>query len=405
MVRFGNNFFVARGDTLELGYIDLGRPNPQYVDAGAATFTLATAGLPAWNDFDTMFLFSHGANLFGFATGSPISGPTAGQVPSSFTWDYGTLGGEDRAQRIDASKGDSLWALYLQSEALVTTPVPGAADDGGTLDVDFSCNVSKAAAQLTSLTINSGPNAAPATFATTPVQSVGIIYPRTQWAARASEVHSQATVGAESLYVFAGPSPGLANAELINCFNFPAFGGNPISDINRSLMVVDRLPTAWRRMGMAQTSYRVIKTVLDAGTWTSTGNAYAEAGLNQPLGPQVHSPIQVRVQGIAADQLVTVAAAMPLTVTWQPSAGLPAATGFSISLLRMTRTNGSTSRPVVARAFSGGNSFSFPAEFITPGAVYQLRVQARVSTASESAPYNGEISSQADAITNPFIAQ
>jgi hypothetical protein len=403
-LREGNFFYVGHADTLEVGFNDLGRPNPEWVDAGAATFTLATAGLPAWGDLDAILLFSQGANLYGFDMTALTAGPTAGVVPSAFTWDYGRLEGGTRAGRLDGTKGDTLWAVWLQNQALITTPVAGAADDGGTADVAFACGVSAAVAHVPSLTINAGPNAAAATFTATPSQSIGVTFPRTQWATRVPEGHPLAEQYYEEVYVSAEPAPDTASVDLLYCTNDPRYE-NPVSDINRSLSVVNPFPASWQVVSTAAIDYRVGKSIADAGTWYATGSASVKLDLNQPLAPQVHPPAQVRVQSIPADQLVTVAAAGPLSVTWQPNAASPAPTEYAVFVLHLTRSNGVTSRTQVAGALTRGTSFTFPAGTLAIGGIYQLRVRARVTTAPEARPYSSRISSTADAITNPFLAQ
>lgn len=404
VIRYGNFFYVARGDSLDIGSMDLGRPDQQYVDAGAATFTLASAGLPAWSDLDSMILFSQGANLYGWDPAALTSGPTAGAIPSAFTWDYGALTGAVDAPRLEASKGDTLWAMFLQGQALITTPVPGAAEDGGTANVPFQCNVSAAVAHLTSVTVNAGPNAAAVTFSATPSQSIAVTFPRTQWAARTAEVHPRAVLSGESLYVVAEPGIATASADLISCFNDPRFD-NPVSDINRSVTVVNPLPTNWRLLGVAETLFRVSVTLPDAGTWSSAASTYAVSELNQPLTPQVHAPLQLTVQSIPADQLVTAAAAGPLTVSWAPSPGLPAATDYLVSVLRMTKPMGVINRGSIAGALTRGTSFTFPPGTLSLGGIYQVRVRARVTPATEAGPFLERVTSSADAVTNPFLAQ
>ncbi len=404
MVRYGNAFYVAQTDTLDVGYTDLGRPDQQYVDAGAATFTLATAGLPMWNDFDSILLFSQGANLYGWDPSALSSGPTAGMTPTSFTWDYGLLTGGVDAPRLEASKGDTLWAIYLQYQPLISTPVPGAAEDGGVADVTLDCSVSSAAAHITSTTINPGPNAAAGTFATTPQQALAVTWPRTQWAARATEAHPQATQYYETLYVVAEPASATASADLISCANDTRFG-NPVSDVNRSVTVVNPLPTAWRSFGFASANFRVSTTILDAGVWSATGEMTAQADLNQPLVPQVHPPTQLKVQSIAADQFVTAATAGPLTVTWSANTAPPAATDYSVTLLRLTKPMGLITRTRVATGFTRGTSLTFPTGLLELGGIYQLRVAARITTAAASSPFDGRTTSTAEAISNPFIAQ
>lgn len=403
--RWGNSYYVARGDTLDLGFTNLGRPDQQRVDAGAATFTLATAGLPAWSDLDWVLLFSHGGDLYGFNTGALTSGPADGEVPTSFTWDYGALSGRSSAQRIDAAQGDTLWAIHMKNQAVITTPVPGAAEDGGVLDVPFDCQVATSAAHLTSVTINAGPNAAGATFVAPQTRSVALTLPRTQWATRTGEVHPQAVLAGETFYVAAEPTGAATNsADLISCFNDPRFG-NPVSDINRSVTVINTLPASWNVLGVGVMNYRVTTQVLDAGTWSSAGSIWAESPLNQPFLPQVHPPTQLTVQSIAAHQLLTAAVAGPLSVTWNANPAAPAATQFSVAVLRITRPAGFTIRTQVASALTRGASFTFPVGTLTAGGIYQLRVRAVVTTSAESGPFLGRTSSFADAISNPFLAQ
>jgi hypothetical protein len=406
VIRYGNSFYVSQTDALDVGFTDLGRPDQQYIDAGAATFTLATAGLPAWNDLDSLLLFSQGANLYGWNPSALTSGPTAGATPTSFTWDYGLLTGGSDAPRLEASKGDTLWALYLQYQPLITTPVPGAAEDGGVLDVPLECNVLTSAAHLTSTTINPGPNAAAGTFTATNSQSLAVTWPRTQWAARATEAHPQASQYYETLYVVVEPANATASADLISCANDTRFG-NPVSDVNRSVTVavLDPLPTSWRAFGFATANFRVSTTILDAGVWSATGEMTAQADLNQPLVPQVHPPSQLKVQSIAADQLITAATAGPLTVSWSANAAPPAATDYSVSLVRLTKPMGTIVRTRVAGGVTRGTSFTFPTGILELGGIYQLRVAARITTAAASSPFDGRTTSTAEAISNPFIAQ
>ena len=405
VIRFGATLVESSVDTLDIGFTDLGRLDVDALDAGAATLHLDVTGLPAWGDLDDVQFFSVGANFYGGGVVAQTMGPTAGMVPTAFEYDYGRLAYFDTSPRVEAAKGDRLWLGFLKWEALITTPVPGAADDGGVLDVPLGCNVLRSTATVGGLNVMAGTNTASASFATAPTTSLGVTWPRTQWDARRSEVHPAAITTGESLYYSAEPLPETASADLISCFNDPRFE-NPVSDVNRSMTVGNPYPASWAVVGSVQNNYRVTRTVADAGSWSATGSVYVKTPLGQPLVPGIHSPSGVTVQSIAASQLVTVASANPLGVSWLAPVGPPNADDYVVQVLRITKdVNGLQSRATVMTAITRNTSFTFPGGVLATGAIYQVRVRARETGAPADRPFSTPLRSTSEAISNPFLAQ
>ena len=402
--RSGTLWVETSGDQLDFGFNDLGRTDVTQIDAGAARLNVTVSGIPAWAAADDVSFFSVGANLYGSATAAFTTPPVAGQVPTSLSLDYGLLAYGDQSPAIDASKGDSLYLSYLHNEALITTPVPGAADDGGTLDRPLSCLVAKSSVSMSNVTITPGTNTVSASFVAAPTRSLGITWPRTQWAALGAEVHPDAITTYESLYYAAEPAPETASGDLVSCFNDVRFE-NPISDINRSLTVGNPYPTSWGVLGYLSTSYRVSKAVADAGTWSSTGFGSVKVGPGQPLVPGVHPPRAATVQSIGFGSVSIVATASALVVSWMPPATGPVPTDYRVQLVAVVRDSLGIRRSTVAAGLTRGGSFTFPAGLITLGSIYQLRVEARVSAAPESRPLGSRYDSTFQVISNPFLAQ
>lgn len=405
LIRTGTTFVESTVDQLDTGYNDLGRLDAEQVDAGDATLRLNVSGLPAWFDLDDVQFFSVGANLYGSGFNGLLMGPSEGMVPTSFDYDWGSLAFSTSSPRVDAAKGDRLWMAFMKWEALITTPVPGAADDGGVLNVPLSCNVIKSSVVRGDVTIDAGLNSLTLVFPTATTTPLSVNWPRTQWDARKSEVHPTAITTGESLYYSSEPLSETASGDLINCFNDPRFD-NPVSDLTRSVMVANPFPPSWTVVGVVQNTYRVTKTVADAGSWSSTGSVFAKLDVGQPLVPGVHSPSTLRIQNQAGDQIVASASALPFTVSWVAPVGPPNADDYLVQVLRITRdVNGLQTRQVVMTAITRNTSFTFPGGQLATGAIYQVRVRARETGAPPERPFATRFRSMSEAISNPFISQ
>lgn len=81
------------------------------------------------------------------------------------------------------------------------------------------------------------------------------------------------------------------------------------------------------------------------------------------------------------------------------------ATDFQVLMMKISKTNGTTSRTTAAFAQTRDTSFTFPPGLMTPGTVYSVRVRARVTSSTEQKPFATPAGSTAEALTYPFLAQ
>jgi hypothetical protein len=402
IAHFGTGYYVTSGDTLDLGYDGLGRMDVENIDAGVATLALDVSGLPAWGNGDDLQFLSPGADFYGYGTYGAQTEPTVGVVPSHLEYDYGSLALDTTAPRVDARRGDSLYAVFMQHRELIA---PTQRPDGGSSFSPFFCGWATAAAKLTSVTINPGRNAVTAPFVTAPTVTLGLIYPRTQWAARSVEAHPSAVMSTEELYFVSEPVKRGVSGDLLQCVNNP-FPNEVFVDVNRSITTGNPFPASWPLRGSVTSTYRMRKTVADAGTWTATARSSVSARAGDPLAPGVHPPRQVLVQGMGADQVETVVAASPLSVSWTPSTQSPQASAYVVNVVQMVRdAGGVTYRSTVAFARTGATSFTFPPGTLQLGQMYQLRVGALETASPEGTPNSQAASSTAEAMSNPFRAQ
>lgn len=404
VVRYSRSFFVASTDTFNRGSVDVGRADTRWIDAGAANLTLAVAGLPAWSDGDDLHLFSLGASFYGYGSYGLTSGPTVGMVPTSFSFDYGNTYSTSGAPAVSAAKGDSLYVAYMKNTFVAEDLQPGALEDGGTFALPFTCKVATSGARATNLEVVPGPNAAALTFTATANTPTALKYPRSQFAARELEVHPAAIEFYEELYVVAEPLPNSTSADLVLCSQYPDTS-YPLTDLDAQVNVASPFPASWGRTASVDVTYRTGHTFPDAGTWFTRGYVRARAPVGTVVAPGVHSPTNLKVQGVAAMDLTTVSSAGPVVVTWGRSTQPPAATDFLVELVRMSKdSSGSTTRTTVTSALTRDTSFAFPVGFLTPGGVFFVRVSARVTASPEGAPYSLPVDSSATALSNAFIA-
>lgn len=394
--RFGVYNIVTSVDVVDWGYPNVGRTDVVLLDAGT-TLTLAVAGLPVWA-YNNMTIYSPGAGLDStrFATNLTPQ-PTAGQVPTTLTSDYGTLTTGVSAPAIDASKGDSLYVTYFEQVAL--TPTTDANP--------FFCDGSKYGGHTTGLTMKPGINAASMTFSQTPSESIGVIFPRTQWVARAPEVHPDAAIVREQFSVSTTPIAGVTGTDLLTCY-YIVDSPSDLVDITKSVTLANPYPASWSKLTAAIVTYQVRKMVAgtDGKPWPVEAESQTRIVTGQSSAPGVHAPSALTVQGFAANAVATVAAAAPLSVTWAPSTGSPAPTGYRVILSQLNRRFvDDAGRTTISWVFTHGTSHTFAPGLMVVGKVYSVRVIAEVSTAPEGQPFNGTLSSSATALTNPFIAQ
>lgn len=394
IIRYDRYFFVGNTDTFNAGGNDVGREDARRLDAGTANLTLAVAGLPVWNDGD---------DVYGYTSNALTSGPMAGTVPTSFSFDYGSASGGSTEPAVSAAKGDSLYAAYMKNTFIAEDEQPGAMEDGGAFYLPFTCGVATSGGRVTTLEVGPGPNAAALTFTAPAATPTALKYARTQFVAREAEVHPQAIEFYEEFIVIAEPLADTTSADLVFCSQYPDTS-YALTDIDAQVNVASPFPASWARAAYAGVTYRTGHTFADAGTWFTREYVRTRAEVGTLVAPGVHSPTNLSVQSIGATDITTASSASPVLVSWARNLQPPAATDFLVELVRMTKVGTTTVRTTVVSALTRSTSFTFPVGFLTPGSVYFVRVTARQTTAPESAPYSVPTNSEAAALSNAFIA-
>ncbi len=421
VAQVGTSYYVSTVDALDLGYSGTGRFDTVTVDAGTTTLNLSVAGLPAWNDnvplesdnlnLDDLQFFSAGAQLYGYAEDfladqAPDSHPWH-QVPTNFVLDYGSLTGA-QAPLVNASRGDSLWVTYMQRRTLTVSPGWYPQSDGGIAlgNLPMECRASTLVAAPNNVTLHPGTNALSATFNSTTTRDVALDWRRDEWNARNAETHPSAPAPREEyLFVTASPSRHSTSADLLDCFNrYPFVVPDGLPDagqainVTKTLTVADPWPASWVREAYLTQIRYTQHTLPDGGlSPTATASDWARFELGAPIAPSLHAPQNLTVNGLST-QLETVVAGQPLRVAWQrhPS---PAATNFRLTLVKRA------GRTIVARVYTRGTSFTFPAGFMTAGETYYVRVAAELDASPEGYPNSLNESAHIEAISNTFVAQ
>lgn len=387
LLRYDKAFLRTNLSAVDLGTVTLGRVDVErFAPDASVSLTLALSGLPVWGADDNLDFFSSGTGLSNFS----LDAPTPGAVPTSVTLDYLQLSRPNLFARLDSTRGDS---LFVFRRTTVEVGADVLADGGVT---PLSCDSVADTALITALTISAGANAAVASFSNMPSRVVTLQYPRDAWRAVASEVYPQAFLRTDTASVLLARPELLSVFNLVSCRNFPPAEGTPLAAISHSFTVPGQGPADWVKKSTVRVTYGARGLWPDGGSTFMTATGGTSGLLGEPLTPGVHAPTAITVQGKPGNNVGTVNAAAPLTVTWVKSTVAPVAERFTVSL------EGSGFTAITTEA-----QFTFPAGVLTAGNEYFVRVEADVMNdpASERRPYAAYRTSFMTAVSNRFIAQ
>jgi hypothetical protein len=414
-IKFRRSWYVTQASEVDLGRYFLGRPDVEQIDAGAVTLSLATAGLGTWSATDRLEFFSEGANAYGINTASNESawrsGPATNASATSFGFDYGKLSAATSFPKIDSTKGDTLWALWMKETALIQTPVPSELEDGGTeiIQVPFLCSTAAAGAHQLGLNVIAPVTAAALNFSSTPTVMVGVTLPRDQWFALAPTAHATGEATLETLSI--GPLPGgikTGYPDLVTCQNAPLLD-NPSGNINRSLTLANPFPSSWPVSSEYVVRLSSRNRIPDGGTYIARGYFGGIGLAGQPMLPRLEPVSELKIQGTSGNSISEVAASSQLEVTWAAPKKGTTPTVYQVAIENIVPKGGLFERQTIAFATTPNTSFAFPKDTLVVGLVYSISVTAIVVQHDvQKAPtsiFEEPSYLFMDAFTNAFLAR
>ncbi|KFE64659.1 PKD domain-containing protein [Hyalangium minutum] len=373
LLRFGGSYLWAHSRMLDLSRADLGR-HDTVIEPETTQLQMQVSGLNPWQGGDDFQLSSASTGL-GYFSATSCSTPffpedLDGETSFNFTIDYlysmqncGTP-----AARIDASRGDVLYATQLVSRTDAATGMTFQ-------EVQRSFQTNSLTGPNPSTLLLSG------TLAPLPLVSRVVDYRAASFEALALAGHPSATAGTTTLNL--GILPGYDQ--------FGSYAGWPdlvlatfgagLGDVAPTFTYGNPYPANWSQFITAQTTSRVRYSVPLEGGGSSTPRIYsAYTYAQQPVGngpiiPLVGPPRDLRLNGALAWDVLTGVGETPLMSWTAPSLGTP--TSYSVRVYELYATStGSTSRVTVTNLATDQTQLRMPPGVLVPGKHYHLQVSA-----------------------------
>ena len=373
LLRFGNSYLWVTTRSIELGGGALGRHNVVLAPAGTQ-LELQISGLAPWQATDDFQLHAPNAGI-GYFSATSCSSPgfpdfAEGETAFAGLIDY-TLSMQNcgsPAARIDATRGDVLYATQLVSRADAATGATFQEVRRG-----FQTNSLGAG--------GSGPLVLNGTMSPLPPVTVSVDYRASSFEALALAAHPTATLATTALNI--GTLPGYQTFGSyvgwpdLALMNGPAGRG----DLVTSFTYGNPYPSAWPQFITAQSAARVRYSVPLEGGGSSTPRTYSVyTYAQQPLGsgpltPLVGPPRTLRINGAPAADTLSGVGLTPLVSWTAPSLGTP--TSYSVRVYELFATStGATSRLPVTTLTTTQLQVRLPPGVLVAGKHYYLQISA-----------------------------